>query len=53
MADSITTLPSKKSLITKKALIIGGAALGVTIAVVALKKLGTVEVAEALVEAAQ
>ena len=52
MAESITTLPSKKSLLTKKTLIIGGAVVGTAIAVYTLKKLGAVEAAEAVVEAA-
>ena len=52
MAESITTLPSKKSLFTKKALIIAGAVVGTTIAVVALKKLGAVEAVQDVVEVA-
>lgn len=52
MAESITSLPSKKNIITKKALIVGGAVVGLIAAGYLLKKIGAVEAAADLVEAA-
>lgn len=52
MANTITSLPSKRAIVTKKALIIGGAVVGVIIAGTLLKKVGAVEVIESVAEAA-
>lgn len=50
MAENITSLPSKKSIITKKALIISGAVVGAFVVGYLLKKTGAVEAVEAIVE---
>lgn len=53
MAENITSLPSKKSVITRKVLIIGGAVVGAVVVASVLKKFAPAEViVEAVTDAA-
>jgi hypothetical protein len=50
VTENISSLPSKKSIITKKALIITGAVVGAFAAGYLLKKIGAGAVVEAIAE---
>lgn len=53
MAESITSLPNRKAVITRKVVILGGALAGAIVVAVALKKFAPAEVVvETIAEAA-